>query len=99
MNETDHKVVFNHALEFQEGLKSSASVQNEGRKCYCSPLQRNRVYFSRNLAEAWLLLSSPRIFFFFFLHWWEEVLLSPQPRAGEPQSVVVIDLLGPANDS
>lgn len=38
-------------------------------------------------------------FFFFFLHWWEEVLLSPQPRAGEPQSVVVIDLLGPANDS
>lgn len=66
MNETDHKVVFNHALEFQEGLKSSASVQNEGRKCYCSPLQRNRVYFSRNLAEAWLLLSSPRIFFFFF---------------------------------
>lgn len=38
------------------------------------PLQRNRVYFFRNLAEAWFLLSSALIFF--FLHWWEEVLLS-----------------------
>lgn len=34
-----------------------------------------------------------------FFHWWEEVLLSPQPCAGEPQSLVVLGLLGPESDS
>lgn len=36
---------------------------------------------------------------FFFFHWWEEVLLSPQPCAGEPQSLVVLGLWGPESDS
>lgn len=66
MNETDPKVVLNPPFESQEGAKSSASVQNEGRKCPCSPLRRNRVYFSRNLARACFLLSSPLFYYFFF---------------------------------
>lgn len=98
MNETDHKVVFNPTLGFQEGMQSSASVRDESRKCYCFPWQSNGVCLSRNLAEAWLLLSSPLILFFsfFFLTLVVEGLLSPRPCAGEPKSVVVLDLLGAA---
>lgn len=39
------------------------------------------------------------LFIYLFLHWWEEVLLSPLPCAGGPQSLVVLGLLGPENDS
>lgn len=41
----------------------------------------------------------PHLFIYLFLHWWEEVLRSPLPCAGEPQSLVVLGLLGPENDS
>lgn len=34
MNEEDQVGVFDPLLGSQEGMKSSASVQNEGRKCY-----------------------------------------------------------------
>lgn len=100
MNEEDQNGVFSPPLGSQEGMKSSASVQNEVRKCSCSPFAENQRLFLQQsrpgLVSALLPTDS---FFFFFFHWWEEVLLSPQPCAGEPQSVVVLGLLGPESDS
>lgn len=80
---------------------SSAWVQKKGRKCSRSPLQRNWVYFSSSLAQAWFLLSSPLILltYLFILHWWEDVLFSPLPCAGDPQSLGVFGPLGPDSDS
>lgn len=98
MNEVDPKVAFNRPLGSQEGVKSSASVQNEGRKCYRSPLQSTGFISPAGSPRPGFYSPPHRFFFFFFLHWWE-VLLSPRRCAEEPQSLVVLGLLGPENGS
>lgn len=75
-------------------MKSSASVQNEGRKhYYCSPLERNKVYFSSSLAQAWFL--SPLVSFFALVG---DAAL-PQPSSGESRSPAVLGLLESENGS
>lgn len=60
-------------------------------------LQESRagLVFTLFLNDLFLYL----FFIFIFWHLWEEVLLSTQPCAGQPQSLVVLGLLGPKNDS
>ena len=49
-----------------------------GRKCYCSPLQRNEVYFSSiSLRPGFSLLSTV---FVVCLHWWEMLLSQNQAQ-------------------
>lgn len=106
MNELDQKMVFISPLGSQKRMMSSAWIQRRAGNAtaphcretgFISPVISPRPGFRSLLPTdlfIYLFLN-----FLIFWHLWEEVLLSTQPCAGQPQSLVVLGLLEPESDS